>query len=141
MRAIVCVALSCFSAFGFSRAVIQTPSEAIEQAKPAADSWLKLLDEGRYGESWEQAAAYFKERVPREKWESMVRSVREPLGKLLSRTVKSTQFTKELPGAPDGQYVIIQYDTSYENKKSAIETVTVMREKNGDWRVSGYFIR
>ncbi|MDL1980609.1 MAG: DUF4019 domain-containing protein [Deltaproteobacteria bacterium] len=28
-----------------------------------------------------------------------------------------------------------------QKKKSAIETVTPMMEKDGQWRVSGYFIR
>ncbi len=46
-----------------------------------------------------------------------------------------------LPGAPDGAYVVIQYGTSFENRKHAVETVTPMRERNGAWRVSGYFIR
>jgi hypothetical protein len=46
-----------------------------------------------------------------------------------------------LPGAPDGEYVVIQFETSFENKKSAIETVTPMIEINGGWRVSGYFIK
>jgi len=42
---------------------------------------------------------------------------------------------------PDGDYVIIQFDTSFENKKSAIETVTPMLDKDGVWRVSGYYIK
>jgi hypothetical protein len=31
--------------------------------------------------------------------------------------------------------------TGFAEKKSAIETVTPMMEKDGQWRVSGYFIR
>jgi ribosomal protein S17E len=37
--------------------------------------------------------------------------------------------------------VIIQYDSSFENKKSAVETVTPMLDKDGKWRVSGYYIK
>ncbi len=46
-----------------------------------------------------------------------------------------------LPGAPDGEYVVIQIQTSFENKKSAVETITPMLDKDGRWRVSGYQIR
>ncbi len=46
-----------------------------------------------------------------------------------------------LPGAPDGQYVVIQYESSFEHKKSAIETVTPSQGADGHWRVSGYFIK
>jgi hypothetical protein len=42
---------------------------------------------------------------------------------------------------PDGQYVVIRYDSSFANKKSAIETVTPMLDQGGQWRVSGYFIK
>ncbi|MGB3565135.1 MAG: DUF4019 domain-containing protein, partial [Thermoanaerobaculia bacterium] len=64
-----------------------------------------------------------------------------PLGKVLSRKVKSKQYATSLPGAPDGEYVVIQFETSFENKTTAIETVTPMKDEDGKWRVSGYFIR
>jgi hypothetical protein len=60
---------------------------------------------------------------------------------MLWREIKSTQYTTTVPGAPDGQYVIIQYETSFENKKVAVETVTPMLDKDGTWRVSGYYIK
>ena len=41
----------------------------------------------------------------------------------------------------DGKYVVIQYDTVFEHKASAVETVTPMPDPDGVWRVSGYFIR
>ena len=50
-------------------------------------------------------------------------------------------YTTNLPGAPDGEYVVIQYKTSFQNKASAIETVTPMRDPDGVYRVSGYYIR
>jgi hypothetical protein len=47
----------------------------------------------------------------------------------------------DLPGAPDGEYVVYQYKTSYKNKKKAIETITPMKEEDGVWKVSGYYIK
>ena len=43
--------------------------------------------------------------------------------------------------APDGEYVVIQFATSFENKKTALEKVTPMMDKDGKWRVSGYSIK
>lgn len=71
----------------------------------------------------------------------MVSVARKPLGAVLSRTFKLAKYSTSLPGAPDGQYVVIQYDTSFENKKSAVETITPMLDRDGQWRVSGYFIK
>ena len=68
-------------------------------------------------------------------------AARGPLGKLISRKEKSATFATSLPGAPDGQYVVIQYDSVFEHKRTAVETITPMLEKDGSWRVSGYFIK
>jgi hypothetical protein len=63
------------------------------------------------------------------------------LGKLLSRKLKSATYKTTMPGAPDGEYVVIQYDSSFEHKQAAVETVTPMLDKDGKWRVSGYYIK
>jgi hypothetical protein len=70
-----------------------------------------------------------------------LRAARKPLGELVSRKLKSANFMTSLPGAPDGEYVVLQFETAFENKKSAVETITPMLEKDGKWRVSGYYIR
>lgn len=115
--------------------------EKENKAVEAAKTWLALIDEEKYGESWETAAVYFKNATTKEKWEQMLTAVREPLGKLVSRELKSKIYKKSLPGAPDGEYVVIQFTTSFENKKSGIETVTPMLDRDGKWRVSGYYIK
>jgi Protein of unknown function (DUF4019) len=115
--------------------------EAEEKAATeAALAWLALVDEGSYKESWEQSAAPFKNSITPEKWTDMVKPVRAPLGKVESREVRNRDYMTELPGAPKGEYVIIQFKTQFENKKDAIETVTPMLE-DGKWKVSGYYIK
>jgi hypothetical protein len=116
-------------------------SGAEKAAEQAAQSWLVLVDSGNYTESWNRAAPLFKQQVTAAQWESAVRSARGPLGKLQSRRLKSAQYERTLPGAPDGEYVVVQFDTAFENKKAAIETVTPMKDKDGQWRVAGYFIK
>ncbi len=112
-----------------------------DAAQAASDSWLKVVDEARYEASWEEAAALFKQAVTKDQWKAAVAGARGPLGKLVSRKVKSREYREQLPGAPDGKYVVIQYDAVFENRASAVETVTPMVDPDGGWRVSGYFIR
>jgi hypothetical protein len=107
----------------------------------AAEQWLSLVDQGQYAESWKEAAEYFRNTVNKTKWKQMAQAARKPLGKLISRRVKRKTYTTTLPGAPDGEYVVIQFESSFENKKSAIETVCPMMDKDGKWRVSGYYIK
>lgn len=120
---------------------VQAQDKPEQLAQTSAESWLAQVDSGKYAESWGAAAQYFKYAVTKEEWERALHTTREPLGKLVSRRLKSAQYTKTLPGAPDGEYVVIQYQTSFEHKQSAVETITPMLDNDGTWRVSGYFIR
>jgi hypothetical protein len=115
--------------------------QAITEAIASAQSWLKIVDDGQYEQSWSQAAEFFRKNVSREQWMTALNGVRKPLGKVISRKVQNSTYTTTLPGAPDGQYVVIQFETSFENKQNAVETVTPMLDSDGQWRVSGYYIR
>ena len=114
---------------------------SVQQAIKTADAWLKLVDDGKYRESWAQASSIFKEKITAEGWEKMARAARAPLGELLSRKFKLAAYATTLPGAPPGQYVVIEYDASYANNKSVIDKVTPMLDDDGQWRVSGYWIQ
>jgi len=120
---------------------------AFAQAKPelvaqqSAESWLALTDAGKYADSWAQAAEAFKGAVTTDQWVGALNTVRTPLGKLISRKLKSATYTKNLPNAPVGEYVVLQFESTFENKASAQELLTPMLEKDGKWRVSGYFIK
>jgi len=114
--------------------------EREDAARVAALEWLSALDSGQYEVTWNEAAPLFKKQVAKKQWVKAVSGVREPLGKLQSRTLKSAAYSTNLPGAPDGEYVVLQFDSSFANKASAVETITPMLA-GGVWRVSGYFIR
>lgn len=122
-------------------AMAETTASKESAAIAAAEAWLKLVDEGKYMDSWRQAAEYLKAAVKPDQWEQSMRAFRQPLGGTVSRALKSKNYATSLPGAPDGEYVVIQYETSFENKKSTIETITPVVEKDGMWRVSGYYIK
>ena len=118
-----------------------TASPADEQAAvTAAKAWLALVDKGQVGQAWESSASFMKAAAPKQQFINQVKPIRDAFGKVLSRNLKSKQFTRSVPGAPDGEYVIIQFDTVFEKKKDAVETITPMKDK-GQWRVSGYFIK
>lgn len=110
-------------------------------AQGAAESWLKLTDAGDADASWDQAAKLFKGAVTKAQWTQALASVRPPLGKVVSRRLMSRRYSETLPGAPDGKYVVIEYETVFEKKAAAVETITPMLDPDGAWRVSGYFIR
>ena len=112
-----------------------------DKAIKAAEAWLGVVDQGKYAASWDKAAALFKKAVTKDKWKEAVTAVRKPLGKMLKRKLLGAKPMTDLPNVPKGEYVVIQFKTSYEKKKDAIETITPMKEKDGSWKVSGYFIK
>lgn len=127
-----------FTVLGYG---VHAEQSAEEAAVASAQKWLSLVDKGKYAESWDEAAGYLKSVVTKQTWVESLQAYRKPLGKLISRKPISKQYATTLPGAPDGEYVVIQFETSFQNKQSAIETVTPMLDKDGTWRVSGYYIR
>ncbi len=119
----------------------QSNPDAEKAALQCAQTWLALVDAEKYPESWDQAAELFRAAVTKQEWDKTLQGLKKPLGKTVSRKLKSKKYTTTAPGAPDGQYVIIQYQTSFERKTVAIEVITPMLDKDGKWRVFGYFVR
>lgn len=114
--------------------------EKTRAADQAAGKWLALVDARDYDEAWQRAASLFKLQVGIGQWRNAVSAARTPLGSMISRELIAADYVTSLPGAPDGEYVVLQYRSQFDNKKAAIETVTPMLD-NGRWRVSGYYIR
>ncbi len=114
--------------------------EKNEEAVNAAKEWLVLIDAGNYSESWDNAASLFQKAMPKEQWVETLNGLLPSYGKVIQREVISSKYYTELPGAPDGAYVVIQFNTSFENNKNCVETVTPMKDA-GKWKVSGCYIK
>lgn len=110
-------------------------------AEAAAGKWLALCDAGKYPESWREASSFFRGAITEDAWTKALTGIRTPLGPNKSRSRTSVVQARQLPGAPDGNYVVLTYDSAFAQKAAAIETVTLMQEKDGSWHAAGYFIR
>ena len=106
----------------------------------AAKEWLRIVDSGEYAESWEKSDSFFKSQLTQEKWAVALKEVRSPLGAVVSRIELGAKEYSTLPGAPDGQYLVIQFQTDFQNKKTSTETLTLSKS-SGDWLPIGYFIK
>jgi uncharacterized protein DUF4019 len=120
---------------------IHAQESSTKAAQTATETWLSLIDNQNYAASWDAAASFFRTRVTQEQWQTAAQTARAPFGQLKSRALKSATSTTTLPGAPDGEYVVFQFTTSFEQKAAAVETVTAVRDVDGKWHVGGYFIK
>jgi len=133
----IVAAVAAFVFVGIARA--QEKPEAL--AQKSAEAWLALTDAGKYAQSWNEASGSFKSHVGKAQWVETARKVRTPLGKVKSRKLEVARYTKDIPNAPAGEYVIVEYSSAFEGLPSATETVVPVLDKDGTWRVSSYFIK
>lgn len=133
------LAFICFNwATPTLRAGTPTPQEA---AQAAVEPWLALVDAGNFAESWQKLDPAFAKRVGKKKWVTSLAEIRGRAGKLVSRKLKSAESTKELPGAPEGEYVVLQFETVFAQKHASTEKVTLILGRDLNWRVAGYAVK
>lgn len=122
-------------------AVVHAQQKPEDLAQKPAEAWLALCDTGKYAESWNEASQFFKSKVTKDQWIDMLQTTRNPLGTLNSQKLDAAKYKKNPPNAPEGEYVILTFDTSFERLSNAIETVSMTLDKDGQWRAAGYYIK
>lgn len=95
-----------------------TAQTAEDAAQAAAESWLRIVDTGNYGSSYEETATVFKTAMPLEKWTAALAGA----------------------GAPPGKYFTIRFTSAFANAPKASETVMLMLDGDRGWRVVGFTI-
>jgi hypothetical protein len=99
--------------------------------------WLSLIDENKYLETWGSLSGIFKKTTTKEQWLDDLDGFRKPLGKLLERKLL---YVTESSDEHLGKYLIVQYQSLFENKISKGEAVSVVRDSEGAWKILGYSI-
>jgi hypothetical protein len=66
--------------------------------------------------------------------------VRAPLGRCLARTLRSRKLVDSLAQGPKGPFAVIHFETDFERRQDAVETIVSALGGDGRWRVAGYFI-
>ena len=124
---------------GIAGALTTFAGPADDEASKAGEKWLSLLDNQKYEESWTQASSMFRDQVTQDQWLVSLKRFRDPLGTLVSRAISRLDFTTSLRGAPDGEYAIIHFTTSFKNKNDVTERLTLVKE-DGKWQMAAYAI-
>lgn len=120
---------------------IAQDTEVTQKAIAAAEAFLKLLDEGKYAESWDTSAATFRKAVTRAQWQAAAGQVRSGVGKIQSRSVMTGADAPKAQSNAQGEFIVVKFIAKYSNLAAAIETVAPMKDVDGQYRVSGYFVR
>lgn len=111
------------------------------QARQAAQAWLELLDQGRYGQAWDQASPLLQKNISRAEWESRLRRLAAKTGPAGQRKLLRSQAMTNPPDAPPGDYVLLIYAPGFPNSPMILEQVALRRGSGGRWRVAGYILK
>ena len=107
----------------------------------AGMKWLALIDAGKAGDAWDLSSKQLKSAVTRAKFIEGIRDARRSLGKLEARTAERFARAHQMPGAPDGDYVIIEYSARFAQGKQLQEQLVWAIDDGDIWRVAGYYYR
>ncbi len=110
------------------------------ESKASANVFLSAVDAGEWRESWNIAGEFFQDGSSAAEWAEIIEPLRGPLGEVEERRLVSVQKTATLPGAPEGEYEILQFQTKFAGRSDlAVETLVMLNSADG-YKLTGYFI-
>jgi hypothetical protein len=124
-------------ALGAPKRPAPSPASQVTAAQSTPDErarqWLVVLDDGDYGRGWQEAGAAMKDHQTAAGWTAATKAVREPMGAMASRNLKSIELVRQ-------DQAVVRYDSVFAHKAAAVETVT-LGFANGGWSVTGYTVK
>lgn len=112
-----------------------------EASAKAAEAWLKYIDSGNYGESWDRAALTMQFKIPKANWVSILDSTRRSYGKVVERKILEQRPAVDPQGLPKGNYMVIFYATNFASQSNGNELVTLIQTDSGEWKVLTYLVK
>lgn len=142
---VLCVLLIAVAAAGFvyfKKETVKLPEGiSIKNIRNISEQWIKKLDNGWYTQCYDETSPYLQEQVNPQQWLNNMNTYRKPLGMPERRTEVNIYYEQDLPNSPKGEYILVQYATVFAKTSVMIESVVLMKEADGSWKVAGYFIR
>jgi hypothetical protein len=71
-------------------------------------------------------------------WETGLVRARGPLGIVVSRKIRQASCTRGTQADPETEICVILYSTQFENRPLGDERLTVLKGRDGTWRVASY---
>lgn len=123
-----------FAAFIIGELVDRRPTDAEKASfQTIAETWLHLIDTGRYTDSWNGVSAELKTKYTQAAWPAALEPFIKKAGQFKQRQLKSVIFSEPA-------VVAIDFDSKFSKLSAATETVFLKQEADGKWRVSSYSI-
>lgn len=114
-------------------------SEDERAAVDAAQQWLKLMDQGKYEESWKQASKYLQRQFNQKNWTRARQATPHPKTRAKTRVLDQFQFLpKAPPGLGEAPAVILRFRTP--GADFDLYEIVALAKLEGRWQPTGYQI-
>lgn len=120
---------------GESRAAM---NREVGEAGEAYDKWIGLIDARAFEAAWDQSAALFKKDRDRNMWVTTLYRLRDTISPITRRELMGTTFTRLLRPVSTADAVTFQVVVHFMNETLGVETVVLMKEDDGVYRVASY---
>ena len=110
----------------------------IKDANKVGISWLNDLNHKQYENAYKLLSKEVKVMVEKESWVSLINELMLEFGNLESRTVTQRYFQSQMEGMEDGFYVVIEYNSQYENTKAHTESLLLKQNDKAKWEIANY---
>jgi len=127
--------------FFWATLVQANDKEILDNVDNSARSWLEIIDSGQYQQSWHQASVVLQKAKSESEWTKFIAGIRSSLGDRKERYMATAARTDSLPKLPDGEYIVLQYYTTFSKKGLAMETVSLIQNSPGLWQVANYEVK
>lgn len=102
-----------------------------------------IVDQNQAGTLWDGASPVMRQSVTRDNFARTVQAARQPLGAVAARSW--TGITRQQVGAgaqlPPGNYLNIEFFTTFAGGKNMRELISLRFEEDKVWRFTGYVLR
>lgn len=106
-----------------------------------AVSFLELVDQARYDEAWLSMSPFFQTLNNQPQWQNRQQTIRAAYGALSSRQLDRISYRQTYTLSPDGEYVVVQFESSFTNKADTFETVVLDCRTTPECFIREYIIR
>ena len=110
------------------------------QAIAIAETFSATIDAQNYQAAYQSGSKFLHLTAPESQWVSETERTREILGSTQQRKLIAVKSISTYPGLPDGEYMLVFFETKMENKAKAAE-VLLMAQIDGAWKVCSYHLK
>ena len=103
--------------------------------------WLNWVDNEEYDKAWHAASQKLNGKYTREVFVKEMTKHRALVGRVSSRKLNEQKYTSRIRFLPEGEYVILTFDATRDDKTGLVEVVVCEKGSDGKYTVVDFYLK